>query len=224
MDAALRARHDLALDALADAMDSIRYRRLVDSLVALSVEPRLTRTARMPAAELLPRLVAREWHRLADGSRGVPGAGFLDRNGDDTEWHEVRKRTKRVRYAAEVAAFAVGAPAVDLSLALAAAADVLGAHQDAAIAADTWLAIATGAWRGAAALMPAPADPTSARPAAAMPASNRPTTAMPPDQHRLAVTAGRLFERERAAVTAARLAFPALWADADRERVTGWLR
>jgi CHAD domain-containing protein len=139
---------------------------------------------------VLPRLVAREWHRLADGSRGVPGAGFLDRNGDDTEWHEVRKRTKRARYAAEVAAIAVGAPAADLALVLAGVSDALGSHQDAAVAAEMWLGIAE-------------ADPSD---------------------HRLAVTAGRLFERERAAVSAARQAFPQLWADADREGVTAWLR
>jgi CHAD domain-containing protein len=190
IDAALHARHEAALAGLADAMDSIRYRRLVDSLVAIAAEPRLAKADQSPADEVLPRLVAREWHRLADGSRGVPGAGFLDRSGDDTEWHEVRKRTKRARYAAEVAATAVGAPAADLALALAAASDALGAHQDAAVAGETWLAIAETR----------------------------------PDDHCLAITAGRLFERERAAVAAARQAFPTLWADADHEGVTGWLR
>ena len=58
--------------------------------------------------------------------------------------------------------------------ALAAVTDVLGAHQDAAVAADTWLGIAL-------------ADP---------------------DDHALAITAGRLIERERAAVIASRRDYP----------------
>ena len=68
--------------------------------------------------------------------------------------------------------------------------DLLGEHQDAAVAADTWLAIANS----------------------------------DPDDHALAVTAGRLFERERAAVRAARAAFPAAWRAASRRRLTEWMR
>ena len=40
---------------------------------------------------------------------------------------------------------------------------------------------------------------------------------------RLGVTAGRLFERERASVRAARSAFPAAWHAATRKPLTGWL-
>lgn len=44
-----------------------------------------------------------------------------------------------------------------------------------------------------------------------------------PDDHRLAVTAGRLFERERAAIRRARAAFPAVWQAASRPELVAWL-
>ena len=44
-----------------------------------------------------------------------------------------------------------------------------------------------------------------------------------PDDHALAVTAGRLFERERAAVRRARAGFPDAWAAATKKKVTEWL-
>ena len=72
---------------------------------------------------------------------------------------------------------------------MAAVQGLLGDHQDAAVAAQTWLAIAH-------------ADP---------------------DDHALAVTAGRLYERERAAVREAREKFPDAWAKAARRQLTGWL-
>jgi CHAD domain-containing protein len=133
--------------------------------------------------------VARQWHRLADGGRGVQGAGELDPAAPDDEWHEVRKRAKRARYATDAAAPAIGAPAADLGIALAAVTDALGAHQDAAVAADTWLGIAL-------------ADP---------------------DNHSLALTVGRLIERERAAVNASRRDYPRRWAEATHPRLTAWL-
>jgi hypothetical protein len=44
-----------------------------------------------------------------------------------------------------------------------------------------------------------------------------------PDNHSLAITAGRLIERERAAVMAARRDYPRRWADATQDRLTAWL-
>jgi CHAD domain-containing protein len=190
IDAELVVRHEEALDKLGIAMDSERYARLVNTLVLTAAAPPLTKEALRPAATVLPRLVARQWHRLADGTPGISGAGQLDPVAPDDEWHEVRKRAKRARYAADAATPAVGAAAADLGVALAAVTDTLGAHQDAAIAADTWLGIALAE----------------------------------PDNHSLAITVGRLIERERAAVTAARRDFPQRWADATQPRLTAWLR
>jgi CHAD domain-containing protein len=189
IDAELVARHEEALDRLDLAMDSDRYRRLVNTLVLTAAAPPLTDAALQPAVAILPRLVARQWHRLADGGRGVQGAGELDPAAPDDEWHEVRKRAKRARYATDAASSAIGPAAADLGVALAAVTDALGAHQDAAVAADTWLGIALAE----------------------------------PDNHSLAITAGRLIERERAAVITARRDYPRRWADATQDRLTAWL-
>jgi CHAD domain-containing protein len=190
IDAELVARHEEALDKLSAAMQSDRYVRLVNTLVLTAAAPPITDAALGPAVAILPRLVARQWHRLADGSSGISGAGELDPAAPDDEWHAVRKRAKRARYATDAATPAIGTPAADLGMALAAVTDALGAHQDAAIAADTWLGIAL-------------ADA---------------------DNHSLAITVGRLIERERAAVTASRRAFPRCWADATQDRMIAWLK
>lgn len=44
-----------------------------------------------------------------------------------------------------------------------------------------------------------------------------------PDDHALAVTAGRLYERERTAVRAARESFPSAWRAASTRRLTEWM-
>jgi CHAD domain-containing protein len=49
-------------------------------------------------------------------------------------------------------------------------------------------------------------------------------SASDPDDHALAVTAGRLTERERTQVRQTRRAYPDAWRAADRGRLTGWLR
>ncbi|MCW2641858.1 MAG: domain containing protein [Dactylosporangium sp.] len=68
---------------------------------------------------------------------------------------------------------------------------------DAAIAADTWLAVAADTWLAVARAHP--------------------------DDHALAVTAGRLYERERATIRRVRKRFPAAWKAANRPRLTDWL-
>jgi len=119
----------------------------------------------------------------------VTGAGDLDPVAPDGDWHEVRIRAKRARYAVEAVAGLLGGPAAELARAVTAVQTLLGEHQDAVVAADTWLSIAQS----------------------------------DPDDHTLAVTAGRLVERERAAVHRVRAEFPAAWAAANRRRLTEWL-
>jgi CHAD domain-containing protein len=190
IDAELAARYEEALTALDSAMRGERYVALLDALVAAAAAPRLvSQRAAQPARELLPRLVAKPWRQLAYGADGVSGAGALDPVGPDDDWHLVRIRAKRARYAAEAVAGLLGGPAAELARAVTAVQTLLGEHQDAVIAADTWLSIAQS----------------------------------DPDDHTLAVTAGRLVERERAAVRHVRAAFPDAWAAADRRRLTEWL-
>jgi CHAD domain-containing protein len=119
----------------------------------------------------------------------MPGATVLLQDGPDEEWHAVRIQGKRARYATDAVAAVVGGGAAALAAALGKVQNLLGEHQDAAVAAETWLEIAKS----------------------------------DPDDHALAVTAGRLYERERAAVRQARAGFPDAWAAATKKKVTEWL-
>ncbi len=190
IDAELAARHEEALTELDAAMRGGRYVALLDALVAASASPKLTPSrAALPARDLLPRLVAKPWRQLAYGADGVTGAGDLDPTAPDAEWHEVRIRAKRTRYAAEAVAGPLGGPAAQFARAVTGVQNLLGEHQDAVVASETWLSIAQS----------------------------------DPDDHTLAVTAGRLVERERATVRRVRAEFPAAWSATDRRRLTEWL-
>jgi CHAD domain-containing protein len=189
LDADLAARHEDALVALDKTLVSDRYLALLDALVAATRQPRLTPLSAKPAPDVLPRLVAKPWRQLAFGKRGVDGATDLDPIAPDANWHAVRIRGKRARYAVEAVAGVLGGGAADLAKQLAAVQNLLGEHQDAAIAAETWLSIARS----------------------------------DPDDHSLAVTAGRLYERERAVIRTMRSKFPAAWAGATKRRMVEWL-
>ncbi|HEU4427043.1 MAG TPA: CYTH and CHAD domain-containing protein [Pilimelia sp.] len=189
IDADLAARHEDALVELDAALAADRYAKLVDMLIEAARAPRLTSLAGSRASEVLPRLVSRPWRQFAYGAHGVDGAADLDPGAPDDRWHDVRIRGKRARYAVDAVAPVLGGTAAELAKALQAVQDLLGEHQDAAIAADTWLSIAQ-------------ADP---------------------DDHVLAVTAGRLFERERTAIRAVRAQFPDAWRAANRRRLVEWL-
>jgi len=190
IDADLAARHEESLTVLDEALRAPRYVALLDLLVEAARAPRLSALAAEPALAVLPGIVRKPWRRLAFGGGAAPAAGGLTPDLPDDEWHEVRKRAKRARYAADAVSAVVGPDAKLLAKAIARAQGLLGEHQDAAIAADAWLGIATS----------------------------------DPDDHALAVTAGRLFERERAAVTRARAAFPAVWESVMEEKNIAWLR
>jgi len=189
IDAELAVRHEEALVQLDAALSGERYLRLVETLVVVAREPRLAPAARGKATAVLPRLVARPWRDFAYGSRGMDGAADLSQDSADELWHDVRIRGKRARYAVEATARAIGGPARELGAALDGVQELLGEHQDAAVAADTWVAVSR-------------ADP---------------------DDLILAVTAGRLFERERAAIRHARAQFPQAWKVASQRRLVSWL-
>ncbi len=190
IDADLAVRQEDAVAALDKVMCDERYHRLLETLLDAWHNPRVARHADDLAEVVLPRLVARPFRRFAYGGDGIVGAGQLDPGAPDEVWHEVRVNGKRARYAVDAVASVLGGESRALATALGAVQDLLGEHQDAAVAAQTWLAIAD-------------ADP---------------------DDHVLATTAGRLCERERASVRAARAAFPAAWRAASRRRLTEWLK
>lgn len=189
IDAELAARYRAALAGLDAVLLDSRYHRLLDELVEAARQPRFTARAGRPARVLLPRLAAKPWHHLAYGRHGVTGAGELDSQSPDQQWHEVRIQAKRARYAVEAVASVSHDEAVRLGKAIGKLQTQLGRHQDAAVAAETWLAIARS----------------------------------DPDDHTLAVTAGRLAERERAAIRQIRAGFPDRWARTADTDLSRWL-
>jgi CHAD domain-containing protein len=122
---------------LLETLQSSRYVALLDLLVEAANAPRLVDAAAAPAAEAIPALVRRPWHALSKR------AGALGVDPSDDDLHEIRIRTKRVRYAADAAAPVVGKPARSFARAAAGLQEVLGDLNDAVVAAkwiDDWRA------------------------------------------------------------------------------------
>jgi CHAD domain-containing protein len=128
----LQQARDSAFRVLSDALRSERYVRLLDGLVETANAPVLRERAGEPAVDAIPALVRRPWHKLEKRA---------ERDGDDAadeRLHEIRIRTKRVRYAADAATPVAGKPARALAHAAARLQDVLGDLNDARVAAE-WL-------------------------------------------------------------------------------------
>lgn len=183
LDALLAAEEEVAGEAAGAALRSGRYVALLDALAHWAAVPPATDAAVAPCREVVPPLLRNAWRRLARAARR------LEPDGPDETWHRARIRAKRARYAAEAAVPVLGGAAARPARAATALQDLLGEHQDAALAAERVLALA----------------------------------AAHPDDPALVLTAGRLAERERAAVRRARERFPAVWARASRRKVTAGL-
>ena len=128
---ALVARREVARERLLGTLRSARYVTLLDRLVEGAAAPPLTAAADRPSEEVLPRLARRSWRKLSGAGRG------LDETSADEDFHEVRKRAKQARYAAEAVGPALGARARQARRFARAAAglqDVLGELQDAVVA------------------------------------------------------------------------------------------
>jgi CHAD domain-containing protein len=152
IDAVLAKRQADGLHTLGESLRSGRYLALVDTLVAATQELPL-RKGSLEGLQNGP--VKRLWQ----------ASSKLRTDGPDADWHQVRILAKRARYATEATAGHKDPGAKGL----AALQDLLGEHQDAAVAAETWLSFGV--------------EPA------------------------LAVTAGRLYERERTAIREAREEF-----------------
>jgi CHAD domain-containing protein len=115
---------------LVDALGSPRYRHLLDELVEASGSPPLAAgvDGQRRVRPALRRLAGKTWRRLA---RAVKR---LDADPSDEDLHEIRKRAKRARYAAELSAGVLGKDADKLAGRLEDLQDVLGELQDAVVA------------------------------------------------------------------------------------------
>jgi CHAD domain-containing protein len=186
--AELEARRDTARRALEASLASSRFEALLTALRVVVQEPPLDGPdAEAPCAEALPRLVLQAWKGLARKARD------LRPRSDPTEFHRARIRAKRLRYAAEAVAPALGPEASKAAVRMAGLAtevqDLLGEHQDAVHAEAAALAAADGH----------------------------------PDDPALAEAAHVLARRHHRAARRARKDFPALWRRLDRKKVRRWL-
>jgi CHAD domain-containing protein len=117
---------------LVDAMGSERYGHLVEALINAAVSPPLANGVRggAPARKPLRKAVQKAWLRVP---RAVER---LDPDPPDEALHEIRKRAKRARYAAELASGVFGADADRFARKLERLQDTLGELQDAVMAHD----------------------------------------------------------------------------------------
>jgi CHAD domain-containing protein len=121
-----------ARTVLIAALDSDRYLALLAAVDRLLADPPLTRRADGRARRELPAPVGRAHRRVA---AHVKVADQLAPGKDrDREWHEARKASKRLRYAAEAAAPVLGKPANRLVKQVKQVQELLGDHQDAVVA------------------------------------------------------------------------------------------
>jgi CHAD domain-containing protein len=121
-----------ARTALIAALDSDRYLALLTAIDRLLADPPWARLARRRARRELPALVARAHRRVAAHVQAADRLTAGDER--DTQWHEARKASKRLRYAAETVAPVLGKPANRLVKQVKHVQELLGDHQDAAVA------------------------------------------------------------------------------------------
>lgn len=115
------------------ALESERYFRLLDALDELITNPPLVGETRK-AAKQLPELLDHDWKRMSKAVQRSEGAE--DAVTQDHELHEVRKASKRLRYAAESAVPVLGDEADGLVSRAKEVQEVLGDHQDSVVARD----------------------------------------------------------------------------------------
>lgn len=137
-----REEHRQAQDDVVRYLGGDRYLRLLDDLDALVASPPWRKKARRKAATVLPRAVARVWRDavarvdrvpddVADRHQNATGSDDAAR---DAALHEARKGVRRVRYAAEAVAPALGKRVARFAARAEAVQDALGEHQDSVVA------------------------------------------------------------------------------------------
>lgn len=185
---ALGARHCAARAQMHEAIHGLRYHRLLERLEAAPAEIPLTPDADEACRAALPPLVRELWKPLKRKGRA------LEEGSSEEAFHLVRRRAKRVRYAAEVAARSLGKRTSRRADQLAKRAkdvqDVLGQYQDAIVARREIEDVTKSL------VHPGPA---------------------------FLVAAGRLLERQNAVARAARTDFFDAWNRLDRKRLRRWM-
>ena len=132
IDDQLSAAYQSGRERALEALDSDRYLRLLDALDELIDAPPLRPGVDTAAEQGARRLLRRDLKRLHRDVRAVKAAE--DPEGRDYALHEARKKAKRLRYAAEAAAPAVGKRARSLAASAKKVQEALGIHQDSVVA------------------------------------------------------------------------------------------
>jgi CHAD domain-containing protein len=123
-----------ARGALLEVLDSERYAALLDRLGVAAPAP-----PEKPSEAELPTLAKAEFRSLKKAARN------LQPDSSDVELHRVRVKTKRARYAAELAAPSVGKRADEFVRSAKRLQDLLGEHQDAVVAEEKIRDLSTAA-------------------------------------------------------------------------------
>jgi CHAD domain-containing protein len=127
----LRTHQSDARESLLADVRTERYVTLLERLVDAVRNPMLVSRATDPNKKVLPKLLRRAWKRLE------PQAERLDSASPNDAYHAVRIRAKRVRYAAEAIAPALGKAALTrLAEAATDLQDLLGEMHDEVVMAD----------------------------------------------------------------------------------------
>ncbi|MDO5699698.1 MAG: CYTH and CHAD domain-containing protein [Dermatophilus congolensis] len=130
-------RHAEAHASLVKGLDGVRYERLLATLADLVTSPPWSSRAERKAVKALPPLVgkaAAKVEKEADRAAQLTHEGAAAER--DEAIHNVRKRAKAARYAAEAAGDAGGAKAPAVVEAWTDVQDALGEHQDGVVAKD----------------------------------------------------------------------------------------
>ncbi len=137
LDAILREHYEAAREAMLAALDSKRYVAMVDSLDELLRAGVVGDRGDGPALESAPGLI-RAWRRR------VRRAGdAIEANTPHEAYHQLRLKTKALRYAIEFFAPLYGEPAEAYGRQMARLQRLLGDHQDAIVAADLYQRLAS---------------------------------------------------------------------------------
>jgi CHAD domain-containing protein len=140
----LGAELDQANAGIDEALASERYATLMAALHQSAARPPTTDLADDKASRVLPPLVEASWHKLEKQARRLHD----ELEGHDDHWHRTRIVAKRARYTVEACVPVFGRPAKKLARQLEAVTELLGEHQDAAIAAALMQQLATTARGG----------------------------------------------------------------------------
>ena len=146
---------DTARDEALAALDSPRYAALITALAAAAADPPTTAAAQGSCTNALLPLMDKAFTKLADEAKHLhldPPQVAITAESDDA-WHEARITAKKARYAAEACEPVFGKPATQLVAQLTRVTENLGEHQDAAVAAEAVIEIASAPGVGQAAAL-----------------------------------------------------------------------